>query len=320
MAYFDTVHNDSTFQQKALSERAKKLNLVLTKDSTPVSSWGRKHLFALRVLCKQPRMNGNLLFLECYIPKNEVPFDPCIQALVDGPGRSIQMLPKISESRFARLYNSELGGIWAALGALLEQRDNGDSQEQQKEAERRRPSRNRREPERLGNPIPTDNALFAFGIPKSDSSSSAGSVGYTENPQDPPVEDLTLRLVARFVRFVLIHGREVDNIEEPDVLVAQFRDKKLSTSYQLQNGPRRVIRAIDDGGVRLFSSDTEESPIVALMEAKRRFQNVGDGKPVVWDEVLAQMTGQALLALLDDTCRPISRTRQVPRPPLLSLL
>lgn len=44
-----------------------------------------------------------------------------------------------------------------------------------------------------------------------------------------------------------------------------------------------------------------EASTVALLEAKRRFQLIEDGKPSISDEPLAQMTGQALLALLGAT-------------------
>ena len=38
---------------------------------------------------------------------------------------------------------------------------------------------------------------------------------------------------------------------------------------------------------------------MALLEAKRRFQVIEDGKPTVSDGLLAQMVGQALTSVLD---------------------
>ncbi|KAK3300396.1 uncharacterized protein B0H64DRAFT_428476 [Chaetomium fimeti] len=136
MAYFDSVHNDSTFRQKALSEGAQTLRSLLdTALPTSVSSWGRKHLFALRVLCAKPSSKGNLPLLEPYLPESIESFDPCIQALVDGPAHDLQALSMMSESQIVRSYNpNSLGSTWAALGALLRQRGNQDGNGQREDA------------------------------------------------------------------------------------------------------------------------------------------------------------------------------------------
>ncbi|KAH6853783.1 hypothetical protein B0I37DRAFT_409920 [Chaetomium sp. MPI-CAGE-AT-0009] len=310
MAYFDSVHNPSTFRRKALSEGAQALRSLLDVGRPiPVSSWGREQLFALRVLCAKPGpgWNGNLPLLESHLPESIESY--YIRALVDSPARTLHELSIMPEPQIVRSYNPDsLGSTWAALSALLRPLVNQDSHGQQEDAEGhgaegRRPSRDRRPPNFFGNPVPTNSVKI--GSPSSDStsvsSSAISSVGYTENPQAPVVEDLTLRLASCFVRLVLNYG------QAPEAPVLEFRDERVSTRYQLQAGPARIIQAIDDGGVRLFQPG-KEARVVALMEAKRCFQVIEEGRPTVSDGLLAQMAGQALLVLLDKTQKTVSPT------------
>lgn len=52
--------------------------------------------------------------------------------------------------------------------------------------------------------------------------------------------------------------------------------------------------AIDDGGVHIIGEPRSTSIQVAILEAKRTFQQIIDGKPMVSDDLLGQVTGEAL--------------------------
>ncbi|KAH6650723.1 hypothetical protein F5144DRAFT_637876 [Chaetomium tenue] len=121
MAYFDTVHNPSTFQQKALLEGAKNLTSLLdTQKPTPASFWGPEHLLALRVLCRPLDREGNLPLLEPYLPKDLASVDPRIQALIRGPDQDIQALARMAEPQICHLYDPEsLGLVWVALSKFF---------------------------------------------------------------------------------------------------------------------------------------------------------------------------------------------------------
>lgn len=78
-----------------------------------------------------------------------------------------------------------------------------------------------------------------------------------------------------------------------------FRDQRQMHTITVSEEAR--ITAIDDGGVQIYTG--EKILQVAILEGKRTFQNLDDGKPTVSDKVLAQMVGEAL-ALKRDTAIP----------------
>lgn len=305
MAYYDTIRNRSTFRQKAVSEQAQSFILLSIANDAPktISLWDRRHLFALRVLCRKP--TKTLTVLDPHFASDGT-FNAYIQALVSGPDQDLQTLAKMSEPEIVRFYNPDsLGAVWAALGALLRPHESQDPTQQ--DAESRLP-RNRQPPQRFGNPVPTESVQFGSSPPdqRPPTSSSSGtgsiaSVGYTENPQAAAIEDLTVHLASCFVRYVLNYGQE---LSRP---IVEFRNEKVSYSSQLLSQSERATQAIDDGGIRMLQTDGKAMG-VALLEAKRRLLAIQDGKPTVSDGSLAQMVGQALLSHRYHT---ISASRQV---------
>jgi hypothetical protein len=308
MVYFDSVQTPSSFRQQALSEKPRDFASLLNAASGPVSLWNREHLFALRVLCQKP--TTTLGVLNEYLPSpEELKFNPFIRALLDGPGHDNKALSEMSEPQIVRSSSSDgVGAVWAALGALLRPRDNQrpttSSSAQQDEETPNLGVRARQPPKFFNDPVPTESIQFGSSPPyerPSTSGSSASSVGYTENPPAPAVEDLTLRLAGCFVRYVLNYGQEYQNTP-----ILEFRDERVSVSYKFSS-PKSTLLAIDDGGIRKFEPGQVRQ--VALMEAKRCFQAIENGRPTVSDGLLAQMAGQALLSLVDDGHRGISSSR-----------
>ncbi|KAK4034278.1 hypothetical protein C8A01DRAFT_39245 [Parachaetomium inaequale] len=267
MSYFDSVQNPSTFKQKAQSE--KPLSRSVPGAVNTSSHFG-------------------------YSEKKSLALDARLQALIHGPAEGNQALSSLSEPQIVRSYSPDsLGSVWAALGALLRPQSTRGSDDPPQDSGR--PVRERHQPD-FGDVVPPDSVQFGsspLNRPTT-SSSATSSVGYTENPQVPAVEDLTLRLASCFVRFVLNYS------QGDSTPTLEFHDERSSASYQLRTGPASTasIQAIDDGGVRMFQPG-DESLGVALVEAKRSFQAIEEGRPTVSDGLLAQMVGQALLTRLD---------------------
>ncbi|KAH6650724.1 hypothetical protein F5144DRAFT_637880 [Chaetomium tenue] len=233
LAYFDTIHNASTLQQKALSENAKKLSSIVKPEGSITRT-------------------ASLPLLEPYLV-NETPSQPDIQALIGGPVHDLQTLPMFG-----------IGYVWGQLGALLQRQGDEDNQEQEED---------------------------------------------TQDLQDAEVDDTEAEDTE--AEDTEVEDTELLYIQLPDAqAVAETHAERVSASYRLQSGSNCILWAVDDGGVRLLSlPGLKDSRIVALMEAKQRFQDFEDGKPVISDGLLAQMAGQALLVLLDKKRRTIFDTR-----------
>lgn len=77
--------------------------------------------------------------------------------------------------------------------------------------------------------------------------------------------------------------------------ILEFRDDRTTVSCESGTRAKRRLQATDDGGVFAFRVGHVVRNM-ALLEAKRRFQVVEDGKPIVSDGLLAQMVGQALIS------------------------
>lgn len=259
----------------------------------------------LRQANRQSRYSG------AFSAGEQKPLHPCLRALIDGPDEELHTLAMSSEPQIVRSYNPDsLGSVWAALAALQRPRDqsvSGDGEDEVEDEDARVPRR-RQPPERYGNLVPTESIQFSSSPPgpRPPSSSSMGSIGYTENPQAPAVEDLTVRLVSSFIRYVFNYGQE---LRRP---ILEFRDERVTHASTTPS--RWKLRAIDDGGVRILRDQEvgeRESQHVALVEAKRHFQVIEEGRPTVSDRLLAQMAGEALASVLAPKNPAVSQSRQV---------
>lgn len=95
--------------------------------------------------------------------------------------------------------------------------------------------------------------------------------------------------------------------------VIEFRDAKRRLTGITASLLRRKIVAVDDGGLcrrkaqsDIFAIDKER---VAIIEAKKQFQCVENGRPTISDSCLAQMTCEALVARLADPYRELKEGR-----------
>ncbi|RSL43123.1 hypothetical protein CEP53_011845, partial [Fusarium sp. AF-6] len=142
----------------------------------------------------------------------------------------------------------------------------------------------------VGSSSPADN--HSHGTPDS-------SVGYVDGGHDGsiPLEEDTVRLVSCVFRHILYFIQSFDSRR----LVVEFRDARMRHAAPFLN---HNVVAIDDGGLCLRrqiggSFVLSRNQVVAL-EAKRRFQIIEDGRPVISDECFAQMVCEAIAARLVD--------------------
>jgi predicted GNAT family acetyltransferase len=78
------------------------------------------------------------------------------------------------------------------------------------------------------------------------------------------------------------------------------------------------MEAIDDGGIKLVTP--RGAVQVAILECKRSFQEIVEGRPTVSDELLGQIVGEELALRLSNATR-ISKNKSVIsscQPPLIS--
>lgn len=151
--------------------------------------------------------------------------------------------------------------------------------------------------------VPSGTTQVASSSLRAESSHSASSTGYIENAEHQlrvTAEDDTLRFASCVIRHILYFGAPQD---QPNMSgVVEFQDAKLR-SLQVPRLLEEPMKATDDGGLCLRTKNRNndfklENDRVAILEAKRRFQWLEEGKPTISDECLAQMTCEALLARL----------------------
>ncbi|KAJ6445010.1 hypothetical protein O9K51_03412 [Purpureocillium lavendulum] len=272
--YYDAIRNESSLM-KASAGKADLQGLLQEGWKSAVSHWGREQLLAHRVMCSEPvsrlpLFNG--LFVD---PTKE---SDCIRKLVAGPG-SIDALKDSSEPQVVQHHQPDsLGYVWAAMLPFLRTTPPARSRAQADTEGSSMPKRVSRAPDRYGGGVPSDQVAFGSSPdymhsrqqqrpPTSDSDRSYESAGYMERLEAPLLEDAT---GGPFV---------------------EFRDERLTYSYSLGQSN---VHAVDDGGIRVFDPLRRVTRQVALLEGKRTFQTLVDGKAVVTDELLAQMVGEAL--------------------------
>ncbi|KAI8710776.1 hypothetical protein NCS52_01537400 [Fusarium sp. LHS14.1] len=135
-----------------------------------------------------------------------------------------------------------------------------------------------------------------------DGSQGASSVGYVDMASQihfAPPEDETIRLAVCVIRHILYYAPPQASVELP--IVVELRDAKIRL---VAHTPHRALKitAADDGGLylRQEGSGSVLKSRVAMLEAKKRFQSIEEGSPVISDSCLAQMTCEALAARLTD--------------------
>ncbi|CAG8362076.1 unnamed protein product [Penicillium salamii] len=305
--YFNTVTSKSSFRTRFLAENRK---LFSQLRDVGASDWGRDHLFACRVIRRHAQHSVLPTLSPHHLP-SDLNSSPEIVKFLNGPD-IVHMA--LSEHRLVRdpTCGVSLGQIWGAMAMFKgsEKRRGRDASrvipgESDGEAEPP-PKRPRLRTERIAPICYVDSGEMKVGSssPEADSSESQGtsSVEFIDAESHKLLaspEDETLRLISCVIRHILYFASPQDSADLP--VVVEFRDAKTRLSARTPNLKRKII-AIDDGGLCLRQESNGTFQVsnsrVAVLEAKRQFQCLENGQPIISDDCFAQMTCEALVAKL----------------------
>jgi hypothetical protein len=303
-SYFSTITNESAFKAHFQQELGKVFSDV---NVVAASEWGRDHLFACRVIRRETQRSV-LPILSEYTRPSDLKSSSEIINFVNGPPDPMYMAQ--SEHRLVRKfdYGMSLGQIWAALAMFKSgQGRRGkeilagpDDETDEGEERAKRPRRSTLQEDYM------DSHTIQVGSssPQEISSQETSSVGYVD-PESHRLlaspEDETLRLASCVIRHILYFGAPQDSVDLRTVV--EFRDAKVRMAAYTPILKRKIV-AIDDGGLCLrkelngcFSLFKNH---LAILEGKRQFQCLENGRPVISDNCLAQMTCEALVVSIVD--------------------
>ncbi|KAJ5917543.1 hypothetical protein N7466_011097 [Penicillium verhagenii] len=314
--YFNTVNSKSSFRARFCAENRK---LFTQLHDVGASDWGRDHLFACRVV-RRDAQHGILPILSPYQFPSDLQSSPEIVKFLNGPD-GVQMT--LSEHRLVRdpTCGISLGQVWGALAMFKgsEERRGRDSlrvspEESDNEAEPS-PKRPRKRIERIAQRGYVDSREMQVGSssPAADGSQGTSSVEFIDAESHRLLaspEDDTLRLISCVIRHILYFASPQNSANMATVV--EFRDAKARLSARTPKLKRKII-AIDDGGLCLREESRGIFKVlksrVAILEAKRQFQCLENGRPTISDNCFAQMTCEALVARLADPFKELQFNR-----------
>ncbi|KAK1749612.1 hypothetical protein QBC47DRAFT_354840 [Echria macrotheca] len=168
--------------------------------------------------------------------------------------------------------------------------------------------------------------MFWAALLHSFASDNAGHVSREEHAAWAMSEDATVQLASTFLRHALVHCplQEVTAIGPTPQLLLEFSGIRRRMLTHFGEGTLE-LEATADGEVALLRKDATGRFVhlgqaVMLLEAKKRFELVREGKPLITDNVLGQMLAEALTLRLsfsaaesgyfEDTIVIVAATRQ----------
>ncbi|KAL6884149.1 hypothetical protein HDV57DRAFT_493804 [Trichoderma longibrachiatum] len=279
MEFYDLNRTPAVFRANAELKGAQSLQELATSNvwQTAASRWATGQLYACRVICPRPTRILTILTREFEAAKEKARrdgFGPVIQQLLGGPTEGPTALSRMDEILIIHTYASNgIGNIWASLAPLIER----NRQPEGYTRPRRRPP----SPARQASSTPGAN-VPSVSTPSSQASYPS-SVGYVEEDLAPLLEEVTVRFASEFLRCVLNH------VQRPT--------RGCPVHWRVQRTKHMVTdpkwTAIDDGGIQVVDHNGRVYQ-VALLEAKRAFQPIQNGRPSVSDALLAQTVAEAL--------------------------
>jgi hypothetical protein len=306
--YFNTVTTKSAFTSRFELEKGTSFGKL---PHAAASNWGRQHLLACRVIRRQ-KLDRILPLLANYhrtsLDTRRGSFPPEIDKFLSGPTTKHEFL---SEHQLIREYGVSLGQTWASLATFKDPKDREVDEHSKNEEDGRR--KRARRSILQGDYV--DSSTMTVSGPESgedsDSSSQPSPVGYVEDTQ-------TLRLANCVIRHVLYYCSPQEGTDLKNVV--EFRDKKLCLKVLTPQG--RQLTATDDGGLCLRQNQNGifriTKPHITMLEAKKRFHLIQNGRPIITDECFAQMTCEALAArIANQTSYPDEKYNLLVSPQLL---
>ncbi|KAH7205369.1 uncharacterized protein BKA55DRAFT_530617, partial [Fusarium redolens] len=305
--YFDAITSEHAYNSYIQSDSSKNLSLSFSCLQTRASNWGREQLFTCRVIVSPTQHALLPAYKNKHIAIDHNISDEAkrqIDNFLHGPDPE---LVGQSEHYLAHKYGVALGQVWAALAAVKKRRSSLTNVDVSQGAV---PTSNEGTPESKRVRRNTDYKEFVHSGTCQISSSSPtsklpgstpdSSVGYVDQvpTEDLPLEDNTVRLISCVMRHILYYT------QLPGLTpVVEFRDTRQRLGLEIPDLGGHIV-SVDDGGLCLKMDEEKDRFVVvrnmvALLEAKRSLKVV-EGKPVISDECLAQMTCEAILARATD--------------------
>ena len=143
-------------------------------------------------------------------------------------------------------------------------------------------------------PVPSSHLTSSFA------SDNVGHVSREEHTARAVSEDATVQLASALLRHALIHSplHHVATIGDPSPLLLKFSGVRRRMFGRFVDEALE-LEATADGEITLLRWHStgcfvDYGEVLALLEAKKRFELVYEGRPVVTDSVLGQTTGEAL--------------------------
>ena len=143
-----------------------------------------------------------------------------------------------------------------------------------------------------------------YSSQQSHSSSRLGYIAAAEHTRHAIPEDATVQLASTFLRHALIYSTPQQlnhlNHDAPQLLLQyegvrrRFRASLACGTFKLIAVPDGEINLLHHLGDRFAQPQSLQSRAVALLECKKRFRCIVDGKPTITDSVLGQITAEAL--------------------------
>ncbi|KAK4077625.1 hypothetical protein Purlil1_12263 [Purpureocillium lilacinum] len=302
--YFDSITSTASFAARFAAEGRQTLSDL--QDCSPASDWGRKELFAYRVRVRRGSQSLGLPALIRFIFESDLQSSAEICRFIAGPADGYITE---SEHHLIRKYGVSGGQVWAAMATFCGWGGHQSSAEllstvRSERTDENRPKRTRKNTMQEYY-VSSDTMQVGSSSPIAEGSQGSASVGYVDSDAHGRLsqpEDATLRFASCVLRHILYFGPPQAS-ESLDVVV-EFRDARLRFDVTTPRLERRIV-ATDDGGLCLREKSAGvfelTNKCLAILEAKKRFQRIIDGRPIISDTCLGQMTCEALAARLADS-------------------
>ena len=324
MPYFDTVTDRSVLSRWPLPP-SEHINKVATLPAA--SSWSTDQLRAARLVVRSATARsesepGHVLpDLREHFGEAEVACSqPLIQGLLEGPSEA-NLDGTLTETEFVHQYGASLASFWAALaqfgdvegldiegGDLNQDADEDDKRPYSPGSDSSQPYKRVRT--QVVNPVYRNSTTMRVG--SSSPSREGGSLQASQGSDtvyvsqgraaaDVP-EHATVRIASAFLRHLLQScppQHETQHYKPTNLVEVSDGSRRFvgKTAYDVAIGATAdgelVLHRLRNGRYNL----TGHRP--ALLEAKKRFAVIKDGRPAFTDQLLGQMTCEALAFRLE---------------------
>lgn len=287
----------------------------------PASKWRTEHLIACRVI--QRKCGKILPILQKFAPKPKELKDHPNWANIEPLVIGLEAEDLLHSSRWQlQRDNGNLGTLWSALAKCVapvqgrapsraipefDQQQANDNQEPPPDTATTQmppqtphqgpPEQAASEDQQDGSSEPEHSSQESF----KPGSPHGNEIDEDKHDNRTKSEVLTVNLAGAFIRYVLNFCAEQD---PENKTMLEFREDPYRARYDL---PKLKLDATDDGGIWVVATEAPGvSPWawksrLALLEAKKAFQHIGDdNQPVVSDANWSQYTCEALTACLDN--------------------